>query len=223
MVSVRQTACKITWTSKLATDLGVHQAGLSRAQLGSRQHRSTPPKASPRAALPRRWTLSARRPAWRGRDVGGNGMSRRPVGRQVGRAAIRHSPPRHRHARRLAHAGIGPPAAAGERGAVHQLTAAAPMEALAPRSHYRRPPRRGRDGRLKRQDGFGLAASSGAGQRSRKPAPPRGRTLPARGRKAAAHRVRRAVRRAGGRQRRRAASGEAGAAGRDFLRPLLRG
>jgi hypothetical protein len=42
------------------------------------------------------------------------------------RALDRHAPPRrHRHARRPAHVGIGPPAAAADRGAVHQLAARA--------------------------------------------------------------------------------------------------
>ncbi len=53
---------------------------------------------------------------------------------------------RHRHARRLAHVGIGPPAAAGEREAVHQL-AAPRMAALGPRGRRAAaPPRRGREG-----------------------------------------------------------------------------
>jgi hypothetical protein len=68
---------------------------------------------------------------------------------------------RHRHARRLAHVGIGPPAAPGDRGAVHQL---AWPRTKPPRSHGRRPPGRGRDAARKRQDWIGLSASSGAGQ-----------------------------------------------------------
>jgi hypothetical protein len=77
-----------------------------------------------------------------------------------------HAPPRrHRHARRPAHVGIGPPAAVGGRRAVRQL-AAAPMDVAGPRPHGRRPPRR----EEKRQDSFDLAAGIGAGQGSEMPA-----------------------------------------------------
>ncbi|MGO9255603.1 MAG: hypothetical protein ACLQU1_04775 [Bryobacteraceae bacterium] len=50
--------------------------------------------------------------------------------------------------------------------------AAARMDALGPRSYSRRPRTAGGTPRLKRQDWCGLAAGSGAGQRSGKPAPP---------------------------------------------------
>jgi hypothetical protein len=62
------------------------------------------------------------------------------------------APGQHRHSHRLAHVAIGPPAAAGDRGSVHQLAAApdlvylrgetgtaARMDALGPRSQGQRP------------------------------------------------------------------------------------
>jgi hypothetical protein len=59
-------------------------------------------------------------PGWNGQP----GSARRPA-RAPGIDSPHAPPRRHRHARRLAYVGIGLPAAAGDRGAVHQLAASA--------------------------------------------------------------------------------------------------
>ncbi len=90
-----------------------------------------------------------------------------------------------RHARRLAHVGIGPPASAGDRGAVYEL-AAARMAALGPRAQGRRPTRHaaGAPGSERKT---GAAGRDQRGTDSPPQAPPRGWTPSIRGRMAAAH------------------------------------
>ncbi len=144
--------------------------------------RSRPAVAWPPPTAPRHQLAGARvaalgprsqgRPPSAGRVARG-GAGSEPRNRHR-RAEMRHAPPRrHRHARRLAHVGIGPPAAAGDRGAVHQ-PAAPRLDVLGPRSQGRRLPRRGRAAGRKRhrqqaaggQERFGLAAG-----RARTPPP----------------------------------------------------
>jgi hypothetical protein len=78
------------------------------SQPGSRPAVAWPPAAIGRVA---------------GERPGGAARLVRPGGRRWLWASLR-APTRHRHARCLAHFGIGPPAGAGDRGAVHQLATA---------------------------------------------------------------------------------------------------
>ncbi len=154
---------------------------------GRRQRSEKPAPASHQAAPPRGWTFSARgRRASAQRAAGGTRQKRLdwfgPAAGGGARQRFTTRPGRHRHARRLAHHDrpsgshrrprSRPPACCAA--PAHRAGAAPPIDDPGPRPQGRRPPRIGRDAGQQRQDWFGPAAGTGAGQRLGTYIPPAG-------------------------------------------------
>ncbi len=113
---------------------------------GPRSQGRGPPRSGRNAGLKRQGCFGLAAGSWR-------------------RGAIRHAAPRrHRHARRLAHVG-GPPATAGDRGAVHQLIAHEALGSTVATSRPRSLP--GPTWGARRDEGPRLAALSRRGVRRR--------------------------------------------------------